>query len=138
MQEALKNPHYKKIWEKVNWQGRHPESESLKEALGRELQEMYCSYIAFDNLYITNKNFDVPYAYGNSISQILGRPITLEDILLLIPDFLETEKFLDSSGWSVVLRTDERYHYIEINWQLTTPLHEQTPETWEEIANLIN
>jgi hypothetical protein len=43
MQNALQNPHYKKIWEKVIM-NKHPEAKSLEEALEAESKECFCLF----------------------------------------------------------------------------------------------
>lgn len=158
MQEALKNPHYKKIWEKVIM-NRHPEAESLNLALGSE-------YLQYEEECITITDI--------IIKEILGRPITLEDILSLLENQISAMTSWDevedrlrrlNLQCRTVTNKATKYTYnsytqayirqehgkkvcenvlfvgliIEIQrfWQLTKPLHEQTPETWEKIANLI-
>jgi hypothetical protein len=104
MQEALKNPHYKKIWEKV---------------------------------INSQSNFDARYDY-----QVSMKPITLEDILMffgkIFNESLNAFKFvqLTCEGAFITMKPIEHeLHRIEV--VLTKPLHEQTPETWEKIAELI-
>ena len=124
MQEALKNPHYKKIWEKVI-RKRHPEARTLKNALTRE--KAY-----FDCLFMYN---EIQYNHFECEKQadIIGRPITLEDILL----YYNLAYY--EGGIVELYSTCGYYEYYDIcTWQLTKPIHEQTPETWEKIAELIN
>ncbi len=181
MQEALQNPHFKKIWEDVNWQGRHPEAKSLYSALMVEMEE-HCAYGVVMRR--------VSRYYGRSITlrdmhridkynttqrpKILGRPITLEDILSLLknkisamPSWDKVEDRLKELNPQCCTATNKatKYTYnsytqeylsseygraacehvlfiglmigIQRFWQLTKPLHEQTPEIWEKIANLI-
>ena len=77
----------------------------------------------------------------------LGKPITLEDILSLL-----NHQPWENRGWIEAFQIREtvnkgEYHiniydkdYTSIGlcfWRLTKPLHEQTTETWEKIANLL-
>ena len=62
---------------------------------------------------------------------ILGRPITLEDILRLCDRECSYE-----DGY-VTIYDLQGYPHLIFNWQLTQPLHEQTPKTWEKIAEII-
>ena len=88
MIEALEKPHYKKIWEEVNWKIRHPEAKSLEEALKLERKEPNnllvahaygLGYRTFTSELYDEKNRDNGMA---RVEQILGRVITLEDILI--------------------------------------------------------
>lgn len=185
MQEALKNPHYKKIWEKVIM-NRHPSEETLIDALLIEADYDGCLFI--ENGYIGTPqvfsndcgyayafNFCSDYDYDNNrkisfydykehkrynvktgvlekkyteeilnkervLQHILGRPITLEDILIVF-----TKK---DNRYYTLCKIDiwcEKEPYTAgfdgffqfLKWQLTTPLHEQNPKTWEKIAELI-
>ena len=179
MQNALQNPHYKKIWEEVNWKIRHPEAKSLEEALKFERKEPLNLLVAyswprdriFTSVEYNTRNFDNGMA---RVECVLGRPITLEDILLLLKNQISTmsswEKVEDklrklNPRCCTAMGKSTKYTYnsytqaylriehgrivcenvlfvglmIEVQrfWQLTKPLHEQTPETWEKIANLI-
>lgn len=110
MQEALKNPHYKKILEKVIM-NRHHKAKSLEEAFEMEKEN--------------------------------GRPIILEDIFYLfsinegnygIGIGVQRNNFLNPKNICEIRLP----HTIELaEWILGNPLHEQTPKTWEKIANLI-
>jgi len=150
MQQAIKNPHFKKIWEEVNWKIRHPEAKSLEEALILEKEYDDCLLFFNDCLFTHNTVSGIRsaiialrtaniseakryYIMGNdSDCKILGRPITLDDILLI---FVEktSDKLQDFSAKHV------RCYAIDFvgDWQLTKPLHEQRPKTWEEISKLI-
>lgn len=186
MQEALKNPHYKKIWEKVIM-NRHPECKSLNDII----RNTYCLFLRVDNyqcpthpqkllkelnigydiavpqsigecwdfwnykiknipqcdLSILGISFDVrkPYdyiGYGLSMEKvetlvILSKLITLEDILILCKKYCDgiLSLVVNDDGYATILNSEKNL-YIRV--QLTTPLHEQTPETWEKIANLID
>ena len=177
-EQALQNPHFKKIWEEVII-NRHPDEESLVDALLMEACEDDAYFIQGGRIghpqvffndcgYAYAFNFCSDYQYENNrkisffddeerkkydvntgvlleeyteevlnkervLQHILGRPITLEDILLL---FLDEKKYL-AENYSC-----KHIKMIAIDflseWQLTTPLHEQSPETWEEISKLIN
>lgn len=168
MLEALQNPNYKKIWEKVIM-NRHPEAKSLEEAF--KIEKSLCEYkveiawygmdsgipanSALPSLFnklgaINEKTFFKTDKYGNegysyiggnifkkSINQYLGNPITLEDILMLFP-FYVIQGFNTSQQISINVHYNMGLDECYIKYQLTKPLHEQTPETWEEIANLID
>jgi hypothetical protein len=161
MQQALENPHFKKIWEEVIM-NRHPEAKSLEEGLKMELKHYGCYFfnpnqtmstgviVGWDNAgyrYISTEGIDDKKQsiivhikdkfYDNSL--ILGRPITLEDILILlsgkaysisIPCFASNIIVTILSGGVVT-------EYF-IDWQLGKPIYEQRPETWEQISELIN
>lgn len=191
MQEALKNPHYKKIWEKVIM-NKHPECKSLNDII----RNTYCLFLRVDNyqcpthpqkllkelnigydmavpqsigecwdfwnykiknipqcdLSILGISFDVrkPYdyiGYGLSMEKvetlvILSKLITLEDILAVLPKH-STDHGTNYSGFAIrvckeVLNIWSDSGIFCFTWQSTKPLHEQTPETWEKIANLID
>jgi hypothetical protein len=150
MQTALENTHYKKIWEKVIM-NKHPEAKSLEEALEAESKECFCLFDDGVNsceihLMNTIKEFiTLPMQIEDILikqRKILGRPITLEDILILFgKTFNETLngfKFvqLTCEGAFITMKPIEHpLHRIEVI--LGKPLHEQTPETWEKISNLI-
>ena len=191
MQEALQNPQFKKIWEKVIMNN-NPTAKSLEEALEMELKTpfctiyldngvMYCSDIngkwdinkervhryydgsrmngldfTFDNSRVVKikqdrAGCDISYyelidekeliTYHLSTEDILGRLITLEDIILLLPtDSTHFIKNVDGLLQIKIFGIDEvgcDFYDGMFNWQLTTPRHEQPPETWEAIANLI-
>lgn len=162
MEEALKNPHYKKIWEKIIM-NRHPEAKSLEEALGMEISPFNGCMVLVDLTqlgYIMSTNeplkvvsynkfeyFAIEPVYSKLVrvwdtrkkkvqnnSQILGRPINLEDILLQYNLSYYDDCIID------LYKTGGSYDYDGpiCAWQLTKPLHEQTPETWEKISNVIN
>jgi len=165
MQQALENPHFKKIWEEVNWKIRHPEAKSLEGALQEELNHYGCCFfnpnqtmstgviVGWDNAgyrYISTEGIDDKKQsiivhikdkfYQNSL--IIGRLITLEDILILFgKTFNETLngfKFvqLTCEGAFITMKPIEHHlHRIEVI--LGKPLHEQRPKTWEEISELI-
>lgn len=150
MQEALKNPYYKKIWEEVNWKVRHPDAKSLYSALMVEMEEPsaygvvmrrasrdYGMSIMFRDMYKIDK------CNTTQRPKIIGRPITLEEILILLGkifnETLNAFKFvlLTCEGAFVTMKPIEHpLHRIEVI--LGEPFHKQTPETWEKIANLID
>ena len=173
MQEALKNPHYKKIWERVNWQERHPEAESLEEALEMEAMKDYCLfYNESKKEYGMNKSnvltrcnieekqdLSASFLYEDdrqvedwqqgSNFQILGRPITLFDVLKLLQKNIENGEFALMTNCVVLCNIDvtrntsnDTFQYFvkkicDIN-NKSNLIEEQTPETWEKIANLID
>jgi hypothetical protein len=150
MQEALQNPHYKKIWEKVNWDLRNPQAKSLEEAL--EMESKFDDSLLFhtyvnDSRIINSQEFtwlsSEIYGEDKGENVTLGRQITLEDVLMLLgKTFIQTlngYKFvqLTCEGAFITMQPIEHtLHRIEVI--LGKPLHEQTPETWEKIANLID
>ena len=154
MQEALKNPHYKKIWEKVIM-NRHPEVKSLEEALEvEEKHKLHCEVlfryediteiINIEKQDLINVKI-IEQAQKNGVAEFktLGKPITLEDILILFgktfSQTLNAYKFvqLTCEGAFITMQPIEHpLHRIEVI--LGKPLHEQPPETWEKIANLID
>jgi len=171
MQNALNNPHYKKIWEEINWKMRHPEAKSLEEALALEISPFNGCMVAIDLTNVgyamsTNKPlkvvsynkfeyfaiepvysklFAVWDSYNERVknnAQILGRPITLEDILILLDDKTQYQGI--ENGYHIfgneIHYTSDTSTYIEEHFRLKccTIFEEQTPETWEKIANLIN
>jgi hypothetical protein len=141
MQNALQNPHYKKIWEEVNWDSRNPQAKSLEEALKFERKEPLNLLVAYswprDRIFTSveydTRNFDNGMA---RVECVLGRPITLEDILLLLKGYFAGIN-LDISGIFKFNAIGQPADWSIIEWDFTKPLHEQTPETWEKIANLI-
>ena len=139
MIKALENPHFKKIWEEVNWEIRHPEAESLEEAL--EMEKFYYNSYAFAEC--TQKKVFLYNEIKNILKEnnlrILGRPITLEDIMMILP-----RTFAYWNAYNSIVKVDfvngNHHHVIGYNleWQPTKPLHEQNPETWEKISKLMN
>ena len=141
MQEAFKNPHYKKIWEKVII-NRHPKTKTLEETLEMESKERYCQYMLTDNdNFIVDGDYISKYYHHNNNYKILGTPITLEDIISILPTnsthFIKRENNLLVIKFFGKNEVEDDFIKYSIYWQLTKPLHEQTPETWEKIANLI-
>lgn len=149
MQTALQNPHYKKIWEKINWQIRHPEAKSLGEALKMETKERYCQYILTDNdNYIVDGDYISKYYHHNNNYEILGTAITLEDILILLNGKFTHLRMQD--GYYIFENTT--YNYPNNNeytgtiirsttifkLKIRTEFEDETPETWETMANLID
>lgn len=162
MQEALKNPHFKKIWEEVNWKIRHPEAKSLEEALQEELNHYGCcffnpnqtmstgvivgwnnagcSYISTEGINDKKQSIVVHIKdmfYQNSL--ILGRPITLEDILLLLAKNGKKRNeigiiLLENCNLYIKPQTGGR---DDFKWEHSKPIHEQNPETWAKISKLI-
>lgn len=141
MIKALENPHFKKIWEEVNWKVRHPDAKSLYSALMVEMEEPsaygvvmrrasrdYGMSIMFRDMYKIDK------CNTTQRPKIIGRPITLFNVLHL----------LNKKHWLYVA-DDTKIYFIDKNVKGTkifcdftsNLLEEQTPETWEKIANLI-
>jgi len=185
MIKSLENPHFKKIWEEVNWKTRHPKAKSLEEALEAELLQKGC--VAYNtqlgNTMTTIKNNGGTGNYYNQVDIlvqrgfdyndiirknnykpidiiVLGRPINLEDIMVLLrgkntalDDFVD-HYHIDFAIWKKgdtefdcvkewcfrVEPYNQNYYNMGAGffWQLTKHLHEQTPETWEKISKLIN
>lgn len=143
MQTALQNPHYKKIWEKV-MMNKNPDAKSLEEALEMETKERYCQYMLTDNdNCIVDGDYISKYYHHNNNYEILGTAITLEDVLMLFGKIfnktLNGFKFvqLTCEGAFITMKPSAHpLHRIEVI--LGKPLHEQTPETWEQISNLID
>jgi hypothetical protein len=143
MQEALNNPHYKKIWERMNWQIRHPEAKSLEEAL--EMEEKYklhCEVLfRYENITeiinIEKRNLInvdlLKKAKQNGVAKFetLGRPITLFDVLNLLNTNKEDRIYI-ANGSEIHKIPDGKFCDFTTNL-----LEEQTPETWEKIAELI-
>ena len=152
MQEALKNPHYKKIWEEVIM-NRHPEAESLEEALVLEFSQVGCYYgLTKTTSHINIVNFDMSNKMGKIYDKtynILGRPITLFDVLKLLQKNIENGEFALMTNCVVLCNIDvtrntsnDVFQYFvkkicDIN-NKSNLIEEQTPETWEKIANLID
>ena len=165
MIKALENPHFKKIWEEVNWKIRHPEAKSLEEALKLERKEPNnllvahaygLGYRTFTSELYDEKNRDNGMA---RVEQILGRVITLEDILILLrgkntaPDAFIDHYHINFAIWKDgetefdcvkewcfrVEPYSQDYHNMGAGffWQLTKHLHEQSENTWEKISKLI-
>jgi hypothetical protein len=148
MQNALQNPHYKKIWEEINWKARHPEAESLEEALEMEGENPLCIIYSNNMETITAVDYAIHGSYmavnnkrQKNGDRILGRQITLEDILMLFDGKTEYQGIQD--GYHIfgntIHYTNDTNSYIEEHFRLKikTLFEEQTPETWEKIANLI-
>lgn len=172
MIKALENPHLKKIWEEVNWKIRHPEAKSLEEALKMEAQKNGCIlydvdskryFTVFECNYTDEESISlqcisdtggstvITYKKANSKQEILGRPITLEDILNILD-----QRKLGSTGTQYQIHTNKdfvivgidgyvetgeepQFNYLgDFSWKLTYPLHEQTPEAWEKIYEIMN
>jgi len=161
MQQAIKNPHFKKIWEEVNWKIRHPEAKSLEEALQEELNHYGCCFfnpnqtmstgviVGWDNAgyrYISTEGIDDKKQsiivhikdkfYQNSL--IIGRPISLEDILILLSGkaYSISIPCIASNIIVTILNGGVVTEYF-IDWQLEKPIYEQSPEAWEKISKLI-
>jgi hypothetical protein len=154
MQNALQNPHYKKIWEKVMI-NRHPLCErkdntkeamllSLAGALKQEMRIVGCYYYVGDSLNMVSISIptakSIQYDKENGLRGVetLGRPITLFDVLALLNKDKTLEETQYVSNGSKIFKVCFGDNYNEFFCDFTTNLlHEQTPETWEKISNLI-
>lgn len=162
MQEALKNPHYQKIWEKVIMNN-NPTAKSLEEALSLEmspfngcivlidLTELGYAMSSNEPLKVVSYNkfeyFTIEPVYSKLIAvwdscnkrvknnaQILGRPITLFDVLHL----LNKQHLLYVADGTKIYFIDKNAKGTKIFCDFTSNLlEEQTPETWDKIAELI-
>lgn len=161
MIKALENPNYKKILEYVNWQVRHTEAQSLEEALSMEAIKFGCElfnygeafcharvvgnncagyqYLTVESVDSSNTNPIVIHLkeIGKNV-QILGRPIDIEDILIL----------LSKKAYSISIPCFASYIIVTIlsrgivteyfiSWQLGRYLHEQSEDTWIELSEFI-
>lgn len=150
MQEALKNPHFKKIWEEINWKARHPKAKSLEEALEMEKEKDDCGLLLKDSIFTHNnmvgiksanialKTANLSYAKRKDIMgaefKILGRPISLFNVLHL----LNKQHWLYVADGTKIYFVDKNAKGTKIFCDFTSNLlEEQTPETWEKIANVI-
>ena len=93
----------------------------------------FCSH---KNTEFTYQDEPSAWQYGYNF-EILGRPITLEDIWLKYPNFRHYS--LKDNGCFVDIYKDmgATAEFTRFFWQLTKPLHEQTPETWQSIYIII-
>ena len=164
MMEALKNPHYKKIWEDINWEIRHSEAKSLEEALLMETMKFGCVLFnhnqTFCHARVVGNNDCAGYQYltvestessnvnqifihlkeiGENV-QILGRPITLEDILILLGKNTRQANeigiiMIENGNLYVKPGTGGKYDF---EWEYSKPLDEQSEDTWNKIYEIIN
>ena len=130
MIKALGNPHFKKIWEEVNWKIRHPEAKSLEEAL--EMESKFDDSLLFhtyvnDSRIINSQEFtwlsSEIYGEDKGENVTLGRQITLEDVLMLLgKTFIQTlngYKFvqLTCEGAFITMKPIEHpLHRVDIAW----------------------
>ena len=172
MQEALKNPHFKKIWGKVIMNN-NPTAKSLEEAF--RMEKGLCEYkIEIAEINPQNVDNSIPremlpilfneagvmteythfktsgygcdgYSYKMngtiwkmSFYQYLGKPITLFDVLSLLNKgkILEETQYISNGNKIFKVCFDDNYNEFFCDFN-TNLLEEQTPETWEKIANLI-
>lgn len=157
MEEALKNPHYKKIWEKVIM-NRHPEAKSLEEALELESRE-FCSYGVvmykagkhYGQLMMFRDMHEIEKCNSTQRPEILGRPIILTDILKLLykpkNECLPEIRLMPTNFWEIAELPEGLYVSINAHeaygggklfiWNITTDfLEKQTPETWKKISKI--
>ena len=179
MQEALKNPHYKKIWERVILNN-NPSEDTLIDALLSEASNDDCLFIqngyigipqVFSNDcgYAYAFNFCSDYNYENNrrisfyddeerkrydvntgvlleeyteeilnkervLQHILGRPITLFDILNLLNPNKEDSVYV-ADGTKIYF-IDKNAKGTKIFCDFTSNLlEEQSEDTWETISN---
>lgn len=167
MQKALENPHYKKIWERV-MMNRHPEAKSLEESLTLESRQYGCmitmitsplsdthrktevAYILYDDgvdsvnnerWYCFKKDTIEPHTFTivKSQAQIIGRPITFEDMFILLTGHVLATQFNSNKIFtftSVVLGDIKNPRSFTVNFN--KPLHEQDTCIWETISKLID
>ena len=72
-----------------------------------------------------------------NITEILGRDITLPDILKTIHKKYCDYLFVDTQGQFVKKLVDGEYSETGIYFDLGKPLHLQKPEVWEFLSKLI-
>ena len=79
-----------------------------------------------DKIYVDHgKTMEViPRMY---IKKILGRPITLEDVLIAIHKLIDIDKISHSDGYEYIV--DLCYREQPNTWQLSKSISEQSPET---------
>ena len=141
MQNALQNPHYKKIWKKVIMNN-NPQAKSLEEALEMEGKEDECYILQYENsnpqMHAVLEEMRGDYPFYEKF-QILGRPITLEDVLLLIQKNSNRRNeigiiLLENGNLYIKPKSGGEFDF---EWHIKKYCEEQTPETWEAISNLI-
>lgn len=184
MYEALQNPHYKKIWEKIIM-NRNPEAKTLEEALLIERKNPNCLFVyndiqdyvghnfknlkshleCYDGMVEEHTNEESSFKKVDFLRSLdtkptfLGRPITLEDILILLNGKFTHLRMKDC--YYIFENTTYDYYYIVGNTtydypnnnkytgtiirsttifklKIQTEFEDQMPETWETMANLIN
>lgn len=186
-EQALQNPHFKKIWEEVII-NRHPSEETLIDALLIEADYDGCLFIqdgyigmpqVFSNDcgYAYAFNFCSDYQYENNrkisffddeerkkydvntgvlleeyteevlnkervLQHILGRPITLENILMLLGKNTRQRNeigiiMLENGNLYIKPQTGGGGKY-DFEWEYSKPLDEQSDDTWEKIYEIIN
>jgi hypothetical protein len=158
MQQALQNEHYKKIWEMLyskllegNETNQFPSNGLGDDCLiivnepnneqFRVLNKNFGDQIVITNLEYKIINQDKYEDEKYSKRQILGRPINLEDIILLFPTnsthFIKNVNSLLQIKIFGIDKVGCDFLQGVFDWQLGKPLHEQSPETWEKISKLI-
>ena len=147
MIKALENPDFKKIWEEINWKGRHPEAKCLYSALALEKECLFSYGIVmrrasqqYGQLMMFRDMYQVDKWCAKQAPEILGRPITLEDILMLLSKNGKAGNemgviLLENGNLYIKPQTGGEYDF---EWKYSKSLHEQTPETWEKISEIIN
>jgi len=92
----------------------------------------FCSHKNTEFTY-QDEFYDWQYGYN---FEILGRPITLEDTLIVCRD-CNIKRYAISNKQNIISLYEiglDKY----FDWQLTKPLHEQTSQVWENISKLID
>ncbi len=147
MIEALKNPQFKKTWEEINWKVRHPEAKSLYSALARE-KECRSSYgivmrrasHQYGQLRMFRDMYQVDRYCAKEAPEIIGRPITLENILMLLAKNGKSHNEIgvvlcENGNLYIKPGTSGKYDF---EWECSKHLHEQSEETWETTSEFIN
>lgn len=83
-------------------------------------------------------SFDSPFDYEDGqtffdFAEILGRDITLADVLRAIDTFCE----IDSNGSFLTYKDGEQYERSPKEWDFVSPLHEQSDELGEWLLTFI-
>lgn len=147
MQEALKNPDFKIIWEEINWQIRHPKAKSLGDALEMELEEELCVGVtellrcARAGEYYIRDMYTTQQRHPRLT--ILGRYIMFNDILSLI--FTKTRNvsitLIERTGHNlpqlVQIKINDANGLIYFNYILNEALEKQNHKTLKAIAGFI-
>lgn len=92
-------------------------------------------------LFVSNENIDIIKSFDTEI-EILGRPITLEDVLVAMRKKHDRDITIDARGVFLSYEDDEKldtrnFLQTDFSWQLNKPLHEQSKETIDFLYDLI-
>lgn len=96
--------------------------------VSRFYKEMYGNYSM--NLVGKDNEFSIQRKSDDTDIKILGRPITLEDVLRAVK---EGQFAVSQSGMMFNYMTKEAYGH----WEHGKPLSEQSPDTWDFLDKLI-